>query len=84
MAAPILAPIIIGSTELDRDQTVTLNIDLMNKGKLLGLENDRTPSASDEIYAAQTEMKLESSVVDATNVVASLSLILAALLKLNP
>ncbi len=28
---------------------------------------------SDEIYAAQTEMKLESSIVDATNVVASLS-----------
>ena len=28
---------------------------------------------SDEIYAAQTEMKLESSIVDATSVVASLS-----------
>ncbi len=45
----------------------------MNKGKLLGFKNEKTPYDSDEIYAAQTEMKLESSVVDATNVVASLS-----------
>jgi len=45
----------------------------MNKGKLLGFKNDKTPYDSDEIYAAQTEMKLESSIVDATNVVASLS-----------
>ncbi len=71
--SPDLSAIIIGSNEFDRDQTVTLNIDLMNKGKLLGFENDRTPSDSDEIYAAKTEMKLESSIVDATNVVASLS-----------
>ncbi len=70
---PDLSANIIGNTELDRDQTVTLNIDVMNKGKLLGLENDKTPSLSDEIYAAQTEAKLESSVVDAANVVASLS-----------
>jgi hypothetical protein len=45
----------------------------MNKGKLLGFKNDKTPYGSDEIFGAQTEMKLESSVVDATNVVASLS-----------
>jgi len=71
--SPDLSANLIGSNELDRDQTVTLNIDVMNKGKLLGLKNDKTPYDSDEIYAAQTEMKLESSVVDATNVVASLS-----------
>jgi hypothetical protein len=70
---PDLSANIIGSNEFDRDQTVTLNIDVMNKGKLLGFKNDRAPYDSDEIYAAQTEMKLESSVVDATNVVASLS-----------
>ncbi len=71
--SPDLNATIIGSNELDRGQMATLNIDVMNKGKLLGLKNDRTPYVSDEIYAAQTEMKLESSVVDATNVVASLS-----------
>jgi len=71
--SPDLNATIIGSNELDRGQTATLNIDVMNKGKLLGLKNDRTPYGIDEIYAAQTEMKLESSVVDATNVVASLS-----------
>jgi hypothetical protein len=71
--SPDLSANIIGNTEFDRDQTITLNIDVMNKGKLLGLENDKTPSLSDEIYAAQTEAKLESSVVDAANVVASLS-----------
>jgi len=71
--SPDLSATIIGNNEFDRDQTVTLNIDLMNKGKLLGFENDRTPYDLDEIYAAKTEMKLESSIVDATNVVASLS-----------
>jgi hypothetical protein len=71
--SPDLSANIIGSNEFDRDQTVTLNIDVMNKGKLLGFKNDKTPYDSDEIYAAQTEMKLESSVVDATNIVASLS-----------
>ncbi len=71
--SPDLSANIIGSNDFDRDQTVTLNIDIMNKGKLLGFKSDKTPYDSDEIYAAQTEMKLESSVVDATNVVASLS-----------
>lgn len=71
--SPDLNANIIGSNEFDRDQTATLNINVMNKGKLLGFKNDKTPYDSDEIYAAQTEMKLESSVVDATNVVASLS-----------
>jgi hypothetical protein len=70
---PDLNATIIGSNELDRDQTATLNLDLMNKGKLLGFKNDRTPYDANEIYAAQTEMKLESAIVDATNVVASLS-----------
>jgi len=71
--SPDLNATIIGSTEFERDQTATLNIDLMNKGKLLGFKNDRTPYDSDEIYAARTEMKLESSIVDAISVVASLS-----------
>jgi hypothetical protein len=71
--SPYLSANIVGSNELDRDQRFILNIDVMNKGKLLGFKNDKTPYDSDQIYAAQTEMKLESSVVDATNVVASLS-----------
>lgn len=71
--SPDLNATIIGSNELDRGQTATLNIDLMNKGKLLGFETDRTPSDNDEIFAARTEMDLESAIVDATNVVASLS-----------
>lgn len=71
--SPDISATIIGSNEFDRDQTVTLNIDLMNNGKLLGFKNDRTPEDADEIYGAQTEMKLESAVVDATGIVASLS-----------
>lgn len=71
--SPDINAAIIGSNEFDRNQTATLNIDLMNRGKLLGFKNDRTPHGTDEIYAAQTEMKLESSVVDATGIVASLS-----------
>jgi len=71
--SPDISATIIGNNEFDRDQTTSLNIDLMNKGKLLGFKNDKTPYGSDEIFGAQTEMKLESSVVDATNAVASLS-----------
>jgi len=71
--SPDLNANIIGSNDFDRGQTATLNINVMNKGKLLGFKNDKTPYDSDEIYAAQTEMKLESGIVDATNVVASLS-----------
>ena len=71
--SPDISATIIGNNEFNRDQTTSLNIDLMNKGKLLGFKNDKTPYGSDEIFGAQTEMKLESSVVDATNAVASLS-----------
>ncbi|WP_292388785.1 COG1361 S-layer family protein [Methanosarcina sp. UBA5] len=71
--SPDLNANIIGSNEFDKDQTATLNINLMNRGKLLGFKNDKTPHDSDEMYASQTEMKLESGVVDASNVVASLS-----------
>jgi hypothetical protein len=71
--SPDIRANIIGSNEFDRGQTVTLNIDLVNYGKLLGFKNDRTPHDADEIFAARTEMKLESSVVDATGVVVSLS-----------
>jgi hypothetical protein len=71
--SPDLNATIIGSNEFSRGQTATLNLDIMNRGKLLGFENDRTPSGQDEIFAAQTEMKLESAIVDATGVVASLS-----------
>ena len=70
---PDINATIVGSNEFDRGQTVTLNIDLMNRGKFLGFESDRTPSGADEIYAAQTEIKLESKIVDATGIVASLS-----------
>jgi hypothetical protein len=71
--SPDISASIIGSNEFDRGQTVTLNVDLINNGKLLGFKNDRTPDDADEIYGAQTEMKLESAVVDATGIVASLS-----------
>ncbi|WP_292471568.1 hypothetical protein [Methanolobus sp.] len=72
--SPYISAAIVGSNEFDRGQMATLNIDLVNKGKLLGFKNDRTPKDRDEIFAAQTEMKLESSVVDATGIMASLSI----------
>jgi hypothetical protein len=71
--SPDISATIIGSNELDRGQKAILNIDLVNKGKLLGFKNEKTPYDSDEIFGAQTEMKLESSIVDATGIVASLS-----------
>ncbi len=71
--SPDIYATIIGSNEFERGQTITLNIDLMNRGKFLGFESDRTPSGADEIYAAKTEVKLEGKIVDASGVVASLS-----------
>lgn len=71
--SPDINATIVGSNEFERGKTFTLNIDLMNRGKFLGFEGDRTPSGADEIYAAQTEVKLEGKIVDATGIVASLS-----------
>lgn len=71
--SPDINATVVGNNEFERGQTVTLNIDLMNRGKFLGFESDRTPSGADEIYAAQTEVKLEGKIVDATGIIASLS-----------
>ena len=71
--SPDITATIIGSNEFERGEVVTLNIDLMNRGKFLGFESDRTPSGADEIYAAKTEVKLEGKIVDAAGIVASLS-----------
>lgn len=71
--SPDISATIIGSNEFDRGQKATLNIDFMNRGKLLGFKDVRTPNGANEIFAAQTEMKLESAIVDATGIVASLS-----------
>ena len=52
---PDITATIIGSNEFERGQIVTLNIDLMNRGKFLGFERDMTPSGVDEIFTAKTE-----------------------------
>ncbi|MCE8424806.1 MAG: hypothetical protein J5U17_03385 [Candidatus Methanoperedens sp.] len=71
--SPDINATIMGTNEFDRDETITLYVDLMNRGKFLGFERDHTPTTADEIYAAQTEVKLEGRIVDATGIIASLS-----------
>jgi hypothetical protein len=71
--SPDINATIVGTNEFDRDETITLPIDLMNRGKFLGYERDHTPLTDDEIYAAQTEVKLDGRIVDATGIIASLS-----------
>jgi hypothetical protein len=71
--SPDLSATIIGSNEFERGQTVTLLIDLMNRGKFLGFDTENTPSTQDDIYAAKTEIKLEDKIVDAIGISASLS-----------
>jgi hypothetical protein len=71
--SPDINATIVGTNEFDRDETITLPIDLMNRGKYLGFERDHTPTTADEIYAAQTQVKLETRIVDATGIVAALS-----------
>ncbi|HMB45788.1 MAG TPA: hypothetical protein VKL21_08200 [Candidatus Methanoperedens sp.] len=70
---PDINATIIGSNEFERGQTATLNIDLMNRGKFLGFEADEDPTGANEIFAAQTEIKVEGKIVDAIGIVASLS-----------
>ena len=71
--SPDINATIIGSNEFERGQTATLNIDLMNRGKFLGFEVDEDPTDANEIFAAQTEIKVEGKIVDAMGIVASLS-----------
>jgi hypothetical protein len=71
--SPDIQATIVGSNEFERGQTVTVLIDLMNRGKFLGFDTDNTPSTDDEIYAAKTEIKLEDKIVDALGISASLS-----------
>jgi hypothetical protein len=71
--SPDINATIVGTNEFDRDETITLPINLMNRGKFLGFERDHTPTTADEIYAAQTQVKLETKIVDAAGIVASLS-----------
>jgi hypothetical protein len=71
--SPDLKATIIGSNEFERGQTVTLLIDLMNKGEFLGFDTENTPSIDNDIYAAKTEIKLEDKIVDAIGISASLS-----------
>lgn len=71
--SPDIQATIVGSNEFERGRTVTLYIDMVNRGKLLGFDNNVVPSGADDIFAAQTEMKLESRVIDATGIVAQLS-----------
>jgi hypothetical protein len=71
--SPDIQATIVGSNEFERGQTVTLFIDLMNKGKLLGFETDEDPSNTNEIFAAENEIKLERNIVDASGVVVFLA-----------
>ena len=48
--SPDINATIVGTNEFDRDQTITLSMDLMNRGKFLGFERDHTPVTDDEIY----------------------------------
>ncbi len=71
--SPDIQATIIGSNEFERGQTITLLVDLMNKGRLLGFDVENEPSGANDIFAAQTEIKLEDKIVDAVGISASLS-----------
>ncbi len=71
--SPDINATIASTNQFDRDETITLPIDLMNHGKYLGFERDHTPTTPDEIYAAQTQLLLETRIVDAIGIVTSLS-----------
>lgn len=56
---PNLSVSISGTREFERGETVTLYVDLMNYGRLLGFKEDKTPQSPKEFALANAELQEE-------------------------
>jgi hypothetical protein len=70
---PNLIASIVGDEKFDRGDEVTLTIDLINRGVVLGFESDRMPDDDDEIDLAKTELGYELQQVNAIGITAMLA-----------
>jgi len=69
---PNLTASIVGDAEFDRGDEVTLTIDLINRGVVLGFESDRMPDDDNEIDLAKMELGYELQQVNAIGITAML------------
>ena len=70
---PNITASIIGDNEFDRGDEVTLTIDLVNRGVVLGFESDRMPDDDNEIDLAEMELGYELQQVNAIGITAVLA-----------
>ncbi|MEA1945500.1 MAG: hypothetical protein U9N07_09285 [Euryarchaeota archaeon] len=70
---PNLMASIVGDEKFDRGDEVTLPIDLINRGVVLGYESDRMPDDDEEIDLARMELGYELQQVNAIGITAMLA-----------
>jgi len=69
---PDLTAAISGTNEFDRGETVTIYVDLINYGRLMGFEKDKTPSSAEDQALADKESDLEDAKTTALGIKATL------------
>ena len=70
--SPEMVVSIAGSSEYDKDDSATLQIMIMNQGKIWGFESEDEPNGANEIALSKIERELEYDVTTAVGVIASL------------
>jgi hypothetical protein len=70
---PELSASISGTDEFERGDTVTLNVDLTNYGRVLGFKEDRTPQNPKEFALKNAELQEEYKKITALGIVANLA-----------
>jgi hypothetical protein len=73
--SPDINATLIGDNEYSRGDTVTLNIEMMNKGTITGFEADKDVEFGEavDLVLQQTEMQYESQVTTAVGILATLT-----------
>ncbi len=72
---PDLNATLVGDNQYSRGDTVTLNIEMMNKGEITGFEADKDVEFGDpvDLVLQQTEMQYEAQATTATGILATLT-----------
>ncbi|MCK4938111.1 MAG: hypothetical protein KAR85_05860 [Methanosarcinales archaeon] len=73
LGAPEMVVNIAGNPEYDRGETFTIQVQVMNQGKITGFESGDKPIGSNEIALSKIEQQQEYGITTAVGVVASLS-----------
>ena len=71
--SPEMVVSIAGSSEYDKDDSATIQIRIMNQGKIGGFESEDEPGCANEIALSKMEREMEYGVTTAVGVIASLS-----------